>query len=131
MKGGATQSYLIPGRMIVRTEKDSVRLTSPMMEVAYPKTMVEGYFFQSDDDIPTEIEDVIESGMSVRHLSEDEVMITGIDAHVAVRVYGVNGIEHPATCEHIGEAVVVSLRNLPKGTFLIRLDGKETIKIVH
>lgn len=93
--------------------------------------MVEGYFFQSDDDIPTEIEDVIASGMSVRHLSEDEVMITGIDAHVAVRVYGVNGIEHPATCEYIGEAVVVSLRNLPKGTFLIRLEGKETIKIVH
>lgn len=131
MKGGASQAYLIPGRMIVRTEKDSIRLTSPMMEVAYPKTMVEGYFFQSDDDIPTEIEDVIASSLSVRHLNEDEVIISGIGTNVAVRVYGVNGIEHPATCEYIGEAVVVSLRNLPKGTFLIRIEGKQTIKVVH
>ena len=131
MKGGATQAYLIPGKMIVKTEKDSVRLTSPKMEVAYPKTMVEGYFFQSDDDIPTELEDVIASSLSVRHINEDEVIIAGVNPDAKVTVYAVNGIEYSQRCEPVGESIVVSLRGLPKGTFLIRIEGQQTIKVVH
>ena len=55
MKGGSTQSYLIPGSMRVVADGDSLRIVSERMEVAYSTDRVVGYHFASDDDGPSDI----------------------------------------------------------------------------
>lgn len=129
MKGGMTQAYLVPGRMIVKADADSIRLTSEKMEVAYSKQMVEGYFFQRDDDMPTEIEAVAEKGITVEYLAEDKILIKGIATNTAVKVYGINGIEYKNSSSHFGDAVVISLKSLPRGTYIIQLKNIGAIKI--
>lgn len=131
MKGGMTQAYLVPGRMIIRTETDSIRLTSTKMEVAYAKPMVEGYYFQRDDDIPTEIEEVRDKGIAVKYISKDKVEINGIATNTAVRVYGINGIEYKNCTNAEGDTIVISLASLPSGTYIIKIENIGTIKILR
>lgn len=129
MKGGMTQAFLVPGQMKVKTEADTIRLTSSKMEVAYPKTMVKGYFFQKDNDMPTDIEEIQQKGISVKYLGEDCVEIDGISTNTAVKVYGINGIEYKNCCTSVGDAIVISLRSLPQGTYIIRVEGVGAIKV--
>ena len=129
MKGGMTQAYLVPGRMIIKTDSDSIRLTSTKMEVSYAKPMVEDYYFQRDDDIPTEIEEVREKGIAVKYISEDKVEINGITTNTAVRVYGINGIEYKNCTNAEGDTIVISLASLTPSTYIIIIEGVGTIKV--
>lgn len=129
MKGGMTQAFLVPGQMTIKTEKDSLRLTSAKMEVAYEKRMVEGYSFQKDNDMPTDIEEITEKGISVRYLDEDRVEINGISTNTAVRIYGINGIEYKNLINGDNDTMVISLGSLPHGTYIIRIEGVGGIKV--
>lgn len=131
MKGGMTQAYLVPGRMIVKTEGDLLRLTSEKMEVAYEKKMVEGYFFQRDDDMPTDIEQVMQKGITVEQMGEGKVVIKGMATNAAVRVYGINGLEYKNCTSKGDDAVVVGLGELPPGVYIINIEGVGAVKVKH
>lgn len=125
------QAYLVRGRMTVKAENDSLRLTSPEMEVAYAKSMVEGYFFQQDSNMPTDIEDIAQKGISVRYINDDRVEINGIATNTAIRIYGINGMEYNNCSESVGDVIIISLKSLPPSTYIIKIEGLPPFKVLR
>ena len=101
------------------------------MEVAYAKSMVEGYFFQQDSNMPTDIEDIAQKGISVRYVSDDRVEINGIATNTAIRIYGINGMEYNNCSESWGDVIIISLKSLPPSTYIIKIEGLPPFKVLR
>ena len=125
----AEQSYIVPGRMAVVIDDDSIRFESSSLIVSYSKHVVKSYSFRSD--FTSDIAKIDDSGMRVEHLGSGALLISGVPEGRSVKVYGVNGMEYKNVSSNAGNNIHINLSSLPKGTYLIHLSGFPALKVVN
>ena len=133
MKNGSTQGFQIPGMMKIQVVDSSneLQLSSELTTVSFALEKVAGYSFIDDKNIESSIDDVLSDGIRITSMDKDRVVIEGLADDAVVRLYGVNGVEHPVASSVNGIATTISLANLPKGVYIINIANLASVKVNH
>lgn len=78
--------------------------------------------------IPTSVSNVSKARYSVRFVNGKNVVISGIKGTPHVAVYSVSGVQQQSEYDYEGDNINVKLQSLPKGLYIIKVNGK-TIKV--
>ena len=78
--------------------------------------------------IPTSVSNLSKVRYSVRFVNGKNVVISGIKGTPHVAVYSVSGVQQQAEYDYEGDNINVKLQSLPKGIYIIKVNGK-TIKV--
>lgn len=69
------------------------------------------------------------STISYRYLSDNLIIVEGIDSDDQIQLYSLGGMLIPNLVNHAGDRADVSLASLQKGTYLLKIGNKQVIKI--
>lgn len=115
---GSTTDVELLTQPKVLFENGKVLITSTVLDMEYPKESIVRFTFKGTTsyikDSKKEADYSNENGRLVFH---------GIKQTEKVAVYKVNGIRVPVQLTRIGEDIVLSLSQIPKGIYLLSVNG--------
>ncbi|MBR6320057.1 MAG: hypothetical protein IKR50_06445 [Prevotella sp.] len=78
------------------------------------------------------VEEVKKNGtIRIAYSSNDKVIVEGLSATDHLRLYSLEGIQYAGRVSVADGSAVVSLQSLPKGTYLINIKDKQTLKVLR
>ena len=80
-------------------------------------------------DVIDNIQSPTKNTITYRYLSDNLILVEGIDANDPIQLYSLGGMQIPNLVNHAGNRAEVSLASLQKGTYLLKIGNKQTIKI--
>lgn len=80
-------------------------------------------------DVIDAIQSPMTNTISYSYLSDDLILIEGVDTHDRILLYTLGGIPIPNRVNITDGRAEVSLTSLQKGTYLLKIGNKQTIKI--
>ena len=81
------------------------------------------------DEVATDIAELKATEVNVVYLSNDKIVIEGIEPNIPVQLYALNGAQIGGKISVSGNHVEISLFALPKGIYFIKISNQQPFKI--
>lgn len=117
--GGQTTDVELFTQPRIEFQNDKVLITSPVLNIEYPKDDVLRFTYKGSDDaidMPKADADVQRDG--------DHLVFHGIKSQDQVAVYTVNGIRVPVRLQYSGNDAALTLSQIPQGVYMLSVNGR-------
>ena len=107
---------------------DSLLVESQNFCATYLRDDIAGFHFGWET--PTGIEAMPENEVQIMYVDNNTVQVRGIDSDASIGVYTLDGRLVAPQLNTMTDGVAVSLHACPSGVYLIRINNKQTYKII-
>lgn len=125
LHNGMTASFLLSEQPVLSFENDLIVVTSSTVSASYQLSDVKEYYFV---ELSNSVDNLQKDEVRFVRQANDEVIIYGIPT-TGVDVYDLSGRRQTVTIQQQGNALSVSLRQLPATAYIIRLNH-QSIKLI-
>lgn len=127
---GSEQSFVIPDRMTITWDKDSLYISSSLIEASYYRPLVKGYSFRQPESEPDGIDlPMVNAGYTVVWESANSVAVYGVADGATANVYATNAVRQAVTVTRSSDALRIDLSSLPSGIFIVSVSGIPSFKV--
>lgn len=81
-------------------------------------------------EISSDIQQLKVNELKIVYQSDDKVVIEGASESDRIVIYSIKGVMQKAAVSFDGEKAEVSLSSLPKGTYIVNVQNKQSFKII-
>ena len=122
---GSTNTFILSEKPVV-TLPDNNIVISGTANTMYARSDVEKFFFEYVD--PTGVEKVKENDVTFKYQDGEHVRLSGLKSGTIVSVSSLDGKNLSTQKSDTSGNITVSLKNLPKGVYIISYD-KRSVKV--
>lgn len=128
-KNGRSISFCLSEKPEISFVSDKFSIMSDnVMLTSYNRKDIEEFYFE---EITTEIEEVEQDEIAFRYTDNDHVMINGLSGDEVVFVYDMSGKLMYTEIASSDECLTISLSQFGRGTYIIKIDNKQSFKIIR
>lgn len=132
LNNGTKTLFVLSDKPVVTLHEDSLLIVSASMSVGYLRTDISECCFEKVDTVGTDIQHNETNVLRYTYVDNRHVTVEGLEAGSKVAVYDAKGVflGIQATAENNSE-LVIDLRELPAGMYMITITNQPTIKIIR
>lgn len=127
-QNGDISSFLLSGKPEMKFENHVLKIDMKGKTTDFEIEQVRQFYF---DDASSDISQLAATGLRIYTTSDDKVVVEGVDEKETICLYSLKGTNYANRVSTNNRVAVISLSRLPKGTYLISVSNKKTIKIVR
>jgi len=125
-----SQFFLLDEHPNILFDENSMRVVTTKQDVEFDISQVLEFYFS----IPSGINppSIVEDEIVISFPDKDNIKIDNLESDAVIQLYTVNGVS--VKCETSttdSKALMISLKNLPKGVYVLSINGIQSIKFTR
>ena len=128
LANGTKEVYRLSDKPVLSMTGTKLKVESNIVETSYERTDITKFYFADEATSVLELENTI---FDFSKTADDEYMLSNVSENFTVTVYDISGRLFDKSVTRLGDSIVVSLNNCPKGLYIIKLGNKQNIKVIR
>lgn len=130
LKEKPSQFFLLDEHPNVLFDENSIHIVTSQQDVEFNNADVSEFYFSIKTGI--EVPEIIENDIVISFPDKDNIKIDNLESEAVIQLYTVNGVS--VKCETSttdSKALMISLKNLPKGVYVLSINGIQSFKFTR
>ena len=115
-------SYSLEDNPVISFNNDILVIKTDKIELSYPISDIAKYYFTKEDTGISSVNGDV-NNIHFNYTNTDFLLIEGIASEDNVNVYEINGRTCHVNITRSNDSVIVELKNLPKGIYLVKVNN--------
>lgn len=125
---GKTEIYNLSEKPVLSVNGSKLKVETNMIETSYERAYITKFYFT---DAATDISDSKGTIYKFSQTADDTYIMSNVSEKLTVTVYDISGKQFDNSVTRIGDNIVVTLNNCPKGIYIIKVGNKQNIKVIR
>lgn len=127
LTNGQTDSYLLLDKPVLMMEGTQLAIKTETIQTSYERSQMKRFFFTGKT---SGIKKVCKNALVYKQVDVDHLEISGLPQSDRIAIYNVSGVE-VGEVKRNGDKTVVSLSELQRGVYLVKIGNSQTIKFLR
>lgn len=116
-------SYSLEDNPVISFDSKRLIIKTDKIELSYQISDIVKYYFIKEDDTSISSINGDANNIHINYTNNDFILIEGIAEEDNVNVYEINGRTCHVNITRSNDSVIVELKNLPKGIYLVKVNN--------